>query len=580
MPAGPWEKYGGGDQAATPATSGPWAKYANPVAGPLAPPGLSSVPRPANPIPSDSDIFGPIDPNSFSSRVGQRIKQNVSLIPNALDALSPSKQISGPAQQKLQQATGGREGTQQMLYGGATSPIGKVAALTTIAPRMAYSLGKQYVQDPATAVGDIVTAAPELAELGNRPKMSAVPKPAAEIAPEAVAPDAYAQRRAQMTPEQQVQYTKNIDKVNAQLEAQQRKASVAANQQQLAGLIRDDIQKTHAQVRSSLQNESQAVRDTMAQKTITTDPITSTIDRARAELSGVPADLRVFNQIMDFMQNANAEQLSSEAWDAIAHGKAGALEDWVAQSPHAKEGPAPAIPFVDAQRQFTALGEAWSNADGNVRRVLGNVKDAYAKALQESADQAGIGPQFSKLQQGWAQYFQDWQGRGPLAKMLKTMHQNYAVPLLRGPGGDLLIQQYGRYADPQAIREFQRITQEGKQPRAPRIPPPPEPKPEAPQSTLRQRVVEHGVRLATKAAGGYLGAKVKHPIIGYGLGSEVGSEIVNRMRANRMPPSPEAYARQVMLDAKEGRLTPDEANRRIQRAGGRVGVRPLPQPQD
>jgi len=50
-------------------------------------------------------------------------------------------------------------------------------------------------------------------------------------------------------------------------------------------------------------------------------------------------------------------------------------------------------------------------------------------------------------------------------------------------------------------------------------------------------------------------------------------------RLSSVPATPESFTR-TLLDAKEGLITPEEANARIQRAGGRVGVRPIPQPQD
>ena len=597
----PWEKYGGADTQ----QAGPWAKYgasANPVTGPLTPPGLSSVPRPAAPesMSYDRDIFGEVSP--FNTRVGQRIKQNVSLPAKMIDAFSPNTQISQPARAALQQVTGGREGTNQMLYGTATPSLyDKIVNPTTAGYRMIGNMAKGYVQDPASLVGDIVTAAPELAELrGRAPRASAaageVPRPAVSTGPpapqrglyntttgelEPVTPPSPVPesnyQRPNLTPEQQAKFTANIDRVNAQLEKQQRTATVARNQQQLAGIIRDDIQNTHEQVRGGLNERSQAVRDATANTAILTEPITKAIDSSRMMLSGVPADLKVFNQIMHFMQQANMEQIGEAARVGLEQGDSGALERWVGMSPEERQAPAANIPFVDAQRQFTALGDAWANADGNVRRALANVKDAYAKSLQSGAESAGIGPQFSQLQKDWSQYFQDWQGRGPLAKMLKSQHANYAVPVLKGPGRDLLVQQYARYGDPQAIREFQRITQEGKQPLPPRVPPPAPPS--APGVAKPGPVLAHSARIAGKIVGGTIGTSLGHPLIGYSAGGEAGSELASRIAARRsIPPTREAYARQVLDDAKHGRISPEEANRRIQRAGGSVRTRPIPRP--
>lgn len=83
------------------------------------------------------------------------------------------------------------------------------------------------------------------------------------------------------------------------------------------------------------------------------------------------------------------------------------------------------------------------------------------------------------------------------------------------------------------------------------------------------------------------------PLIGEGVGSLVGAKagkgvigsmvrsVVERNagppRLRSLPPSPEAHLR-TLLDAKEGLISPGEADRRITRNGGRVKVKPIPQP--
>lgn len=552
------------------------------------PPG---VPRPATPASMnyDRDIFGEVTP--FNSRVGQRIKQNVSMIPNALDTLSPNAQIAQHGSQELQKVTGGPQGVHQMLYGQATNPIDKGLALATSGVRMIGNQIAGYTQDPATAVGDIVSAAPALAELSNRPQASVAARPVTEgppaPPPEVATPDAYRQRVATMTPEQQAQYTRNIDRTNLQLEKQQRAETLTRNQQQLAGIIQNDVKQTHQRVLGDLAQRSAAIRESTVTQPIPTQPIMEAIGNARAMLSGVPEDLRIFNQIVNHLENTGEmtpemQALQKQTFDAMQGGDAAAQQAAAAQYKAATGGGAAptSIPFADAHRQFTALGDAWANADGNVRRALASVKDAYANHLQAGADAAGIGPEFSQLQKEWSQYFKDWRGRTPLSKILTAPQANYVVQQLKGVGRDLAIDQYGRYGDPQGMREFQRITQEGKRPVAPRIPPPPAPTPEAPKQTLGGRMIEHGARLAGKITGGYIGTKLGHPLVGYGAGGEIGSEIGRRIarppaKLSAPPPSPDAYTR-MLLDAKEGLTTPAEANARIQRAGGSVKTRPIP----
>ncbi len=49
-------------------------------------------------------------------------------------------------------------------------------------------------------------------------------------------------------------------------------------------------------------------------------------------------------------------------------------------------------------------------------------------------------------------------------------------------------------------------------------------------------------------------------------------------RLRSLPPTPEAYHRSVIEAAKNGDISPGEADRRISAAGGKVRVRPIPQP--
>ncbi len=82
--------------------------------------------------------------------------------------------------------------------------------------------------------------------------------------------------------------------------------------------------------------------------------------------------------------------------------------------------------------------------------------------------------------------------------------------------------------------------------------------------------------LIGEAAGGALGMSAGKSILG-----RAARTLVERgggpPRLRSLPSTPEAYHR-TLLDAKEGRISPGEADRRIAAAGGKVRVRPIPQP--
>ena len=409
-------------------------------------------------------------------------------------------------------------------------------------------------------------------EAGERPSISraATAKPTVEAPPQLPVYEP----PTGLTPEQQAKYTAAIDKANAPFVKHAQAEDLLSRQRDMAETVQNDVRSTHKAVRGALNERWEDVRSKTAGVQVPTKPILDAIDQSRQMLAGVPADLRIFNQIVDYARDAHLNQVAEAAPEAVAQGNLAALEKWVGERPAKVEGPADSIPFNDARVQRTALGEQWSNADGVLRRALKNVYDSYDNPLKVGAEGAGIGPEYGQLNKDWSQYIQDWQGKGPLAKVLKAPHPNYVTPIVLGRGGELLGQQYGRYADPSSISQLQKITKQAKVPPSPRMVPVPlaevpKPKPHP--------VMLHAARIAGKVVGGTVGTAVGHPLIGYSAGGEAGAEIARRLAARRPPPSPEAYQRE-LLRAKEGEISPGEADRRIAKMGGRVRVRPIPQP--
>jgi len=90
----------------------------------------------------------------------------------------------------------------------------------------------------------------------------------------------------------------------------------------------------------------------------------------------------------------------------------------------------------------------------------------------------------------------------------------------------------------------------------------------------------HGYMPLAVAPGAYAGMRVGEKV--GKLAEPVTKLIVNRRgtpNIRPLPPTPEAYTR-TLLEAKEGKISPGEADRRIARMGGRVKVRPIPQPEE
>lgn len=521
-----------------------------------------SVSMPAGATPPE--LGGPTD---FLGRVGQRIQSNMEMIPHTLDmAIGAQQPHPGEAQ-----------AAKQTVSGNATTPLGKAANAALVAPRALYSMGKDYLQHPSNAVGDLVTALPELAEHGlpaNKQFGTRPPAPPPEVA-------------TQLTPEQQTSYTAALDKENlrmsGQLAKQQAADAIASQQRNISERLQQNVQQTHEAVRSGLNQRWDALRDKVGDTPVATRPVLDAIEKSRQMLAGTPADLKVFSDIVRNLDQRGAEGISEEAFVRAQAGDNSAIPSLVSQRAGLEPTPAAeGIPFQDARTQYSALGDQWSNADGNLRRALRNVYDAYGKSIQGAAEEAGAGGEYSDLKRDWSQYVNDWQDRTPLNKVLNAPHPAYVTPIAKGIGSDLLSQQLARYqqagADPGIVAEMQRVTRQAKAPTLKPVPVPPAP---APEPSLTQRVLSHIPRVVGKVAGGTLGSAVGHPLIGYSIGGEIGSEVGKKLMSKPplppVPTTPEQYTRTI-LAAKEGELTPGEASRRIARGGGSSKVKPLPPP--
>lgn len=124
---------------------------------------------------------------SFMDQIGDRIKQNAYLIPDALDALK--RQIKGqPPTQRDLELKQMSDSIRHMAGGDEASATGKILRAATLVPQMAVDTVKGWIERPATAVGDIITA-----KLG-----SAMAAPEAQAAAPAPAPV-----EAALTPMQQ-----------------------------------------------------------------------------------------------------------------------------------------------------------------------------------------------------------------------------------------------------------------------------------------------------------------------------------------------------------------------------------------
>lgn len=457
------------------------------------------------------------------------------------------------------------------------------AAGNVIAAKALPVLGEQALR--ATRLGQTYAASTSFGEALRQKAAELTKPPEPVVTPEAQAKYDAAVEKARVKYEQDVAAEQNARQkwVQKTYEAKQsdqaaeavanRRVALERGQEALSERALENIRNAHETVRNNLNGRWEALRQRMGDAAISVQPILGAIDKSRQMLAGVPEDLKIFNEIVNSIDQAAAESTAASV---------------MGEAPATGSG----VPFNNARVQMAALGEKWSSASGNLRRALKNVYDTYGNQLQTAADAAGTGNEYRALRTDWHQYVEDWQGKGPLAKALQAPHPTYLQPMATGKPSVLLTETLGRYrgagANPDLIAQIRRLSEQAqalpKTARTLKPPPPyeaktpqlqevPPPTPETPPPGILRR---HVPRVVGKVVGGAVGSAFGHPLIGYSIGGEIGSELINR-KLPSIPTTPEGYTR-TLLEAKEGRLSPGEADRRISKGGGSTKVKRIQPP--
>jgi hypothetical protein len=271
-------------------------------------------------------------------------------------------------------------------------------------------------------------------------------------------------------------------------QAGQQAAKVAARREALehgqkayTKLVDENVKSTHKAVRGDLDSRWNAIRDKIGTDTpVQAPPLYQAVESARGMLAGVPADLKIFNDIVKEITE-KGENVETESGELQKVAK-------------------PSIPFDDARTQYSAIGEKAYGAEGNLRRALFTLYEAYDKALTSTAESAGAGKEYGALKSDWKNYMQDWHdmrgqatGGSPLARLLKAVDDPVVAGQVLGKFGDRLMQTYAKYnkygASPTLMSKLRDLNAVNKAlPKSVRVPnmperlsPPPEPKlPEKP----------------------------------------------------------------------------------------------------
>lgn len=471
---------------------------------------------PATPTPPPKSYWvdkflGPQDPNSFTSRVGQRIEQNVNLIPRLVD------QATGQAPTSHAEAEAAKA---QVLGPWQGSTLGKVAGALTYGPRLVYNAAKGYLQDPSTLVGDIVTAAPELAEMrpSTAAREAAIPPPPSEAA-------------APLSAEQQTKYTAALDKANAQYAKESAAHGAFQRQQAIATDLKSGIEGVHQQAQQLYQSHRAALdagwnelRKVVGTETPT--PVRGIVDSINdaetKHLRGSPTQLKQFRDLLTEL--GMGDYVETEA---------GRLQPQAMRVTEA--------PWQTIRTHASAIGRALSTGTlpGNVYQALKQVAGATDEALTSVAESKGYGREYQALKSTERQFRKDFEDLGPIAtgegnpaaRVVKAPTPAFASTHILGKAGDILSntlrrwEPTGRLAD--EVDRLRGLQEESKSlpktrtaPPEPTLPPVERPKPEAPKGSPG---VRRAVRVAGALGGAAGGAAIGHPWIGMGAGREAAS---------------------------------------------------------
>jgi len=212
-----------------------------------------------------------------------------------------------------------------------------------------------------------------------------------------------------------------------------RREALEYGQQAYTKLVDDNVKSTHTAVRSELDNRWNELREKVGvDAPVQAPPLYAAVESARAMLAGVPADLKIFNDIVKEITE-KGEKVETEQGEL-------------------RSVPKESIPFDDARTQYSAIGEKAYSAEGNLRRALFTLYDAYDKSLNATAEAAGVGKEYTAIKSDWKQYMQDWHdmraegtGGSPLARLYRAVDDPVVAAKVLGKFGNRLMETFARY---------------------------------------------------------------------------------------------------------------------------------------
>jgi len=344
----------------------------------------------------------------------------------------------------------------------------------------------------------------------------------------------------------------------------ERSEAIEGGKIRYAKRIKTMVDQTHKRVRSYLDSRWNSLRAKNKMEVLNSQAIEAKLEQARDMLKGQPEDLKLFNEILDQVTQKNAVIDESGGDKRVLR----------------------PMTWEEGRVSYTNLGDKRWGASGLMRKALGAAQDAVGEELDAAADRAGTGKEYQSLKKDWTQYMQDWHdmssmqtgGGSPLARIFRMKDAPYIVKQILGGSSERLFESVARWnkfgGDLGDMEGLRRLAKEAEQiPKKRPTPPKAEPVPEKPPTTIKEfmkvpkipsepgdidipveksyptpprltkikpmpdpkvaratAIARRIGRVTGKIAGGAIGAKMGHPLIGYGAGGEAGEDFAAKLR--------------------------------------------------
>lgn len=454
----------------------------------------------------------------FPERVGERIKSNIMRPVEATQALLEAGRKGESPLKGFGTLT--PEGEKELFPWGR-GPIGSVAGPLTAPLRMTVGpFIESWRQDPANLVGDIATGG-ILYEAGAG-------EPRAKTVAEARGRTVTAPPTEETLPPEQITAVEKANRGYQAAKAQiERRTGLEATSKEFVQQAYDNLQQTYKAARSALDARWQQFRAGMEGADLDPAKTFNTVEEAKVKhLRGSPASLTQFNNlvrelgIQEFVEDANGQLRAVPGTGAL--------------------------PFETGRVHYSAIGDKLAQGDlpGNVYQALKSVQEGLDGQLTSAADTRGLGKAYRDLKAEEHQFRSDWvDAKSPLAKAHQALDANFLEPRLLGRGNEYITKQLARYrkygADPNLAGAARYYADEAKAMGAKKLPEVKElPQPKPPKG---HPVARATARLIGKVGGGAIGSQLHHPLIGYGIGGELGPALVDKYwpRKPTVGPPPE-----------------------------------------